>query len=428
MAASATLMAGPVVGIDFGTSNSTVGLVAPDGVSMVPLEGAHNSIPTCIFFNMEEGETSVHFGRDAMQMYRDGYQGRLLRSLKSILGTALAQDSTAIGFKSYKLADVLALFLRHLRTQAEAVAGRPIERAVIGRPVFFVDDDAAADQQAQNQLQDIASRAGFKQIAFQYEPIAAALAYESTLQDDQTVLIADIGGGTADFSVIHLSPRRKGQADRAADILGNIGVHIGGTDLDRLLSFKGVMPALGLGSLYKHKALEMPSSPYHMLSTWHKINMLYTPRSQADIQEMVSGAADPELVGRLQHVITNRLGHALIHKVEEAKIALTDSRKKTISFNEIIKGLKLEFTRAGFNAAIEAQIAAVQKTVATLLAQPRVQGQDIHTIFFTGGSSAVPAVREAICQLLPHAQVVNGDPVAAVGCGLAVDAASRLAA
>lgn len=430
-----------VLGIDFGTSNSTAALARPlpasnsnaigqnnTGASMVPLEGDSTSIPTCLFFNLEAeaGQSAVHFGRDAAALYREGYDGRLLRALKSILGSSLAQEGTVIGYKSYRLLDVLKIFIHHLKAKAELAAGHDIGTVVMGRPVFFVDDDKAADQQAEDQLRSVVADAGFKHISFQYEPVAAALSYEATLNREELVLIADLGGGTADFTLIRLSPERHHQSDRTADLLANDGIHIGGTDLDRLLAFKGLMPLLGLGSKYSHKDIEMPISPFLNLSTWHRINMMYTPRAQNEITALLREAAEPKLIARLQKVVENRKGHALLNCVEGAKISLTDTDETVADCSIALDKLKVRFTRKQFDKAIAKPAADIRSKVEEILKKGGCRPEQVQTIFFTGGTSVVPLIRQEICAALPQASVINGDPVAAVGHGLALDAVRRL--
>lgn len=420
----------PCLGIDFGTSNSTAALCVPRGKAhMVALEGQSASIPTCLFFNMEAaaGQPAVHYGRDAMALYREGYDGRLLRALKSILGSSLAQEGTVIGYKSYRLLDVLQLFIRHLRQQAEAAAGKALESVVLGRPVFFVDDDATADREAEAQLRSVAAAAGFRHIAFQYEPVAAALSYEAGLSREELVLIADLGGGTADFTLIRLSPARHHTPDRTADLLANDGIHIGGTDLDRLLAFKGIMPLLGKGSAYRHKDIEMPLSPYINLSTWHRINMLYTPRSRNEIAALVREAAEPKLLARLQEVVENRKGHALLQCIETAKIALTQAEESVTDFSPAISRLsKVRISRVMFEKAIAQPAAAIRSKVEGLLHSGGCTPAQVNTVFFTGGTSVVPLIRAAICAVVPQARIMDGDPMGAVGHGLALDAARRV--
>src|ERR1700761_362828 len=176
--------------IDFGTSNSAVAV--PDGAAqkLAPVEGAYTTLPTAVFFNTDENRRE--YGRAALEAYVDGFDGRLMRSMKSILGSALADNTTDLGDGSaIKYTDVIAIFVTHLKRCAEKTAGTPISRAVLGRPVFFVDDDPRADQLAQQQLEAAARSVGLREIHFQYEPIAAAFDYESHLTEEGLVLVAD---------------------------------------------------------------------------------------------------------------------------------------------------------------------------------------------------------------------------------------------
>ncbi len=181
--------------IDFGTSNSAVAFADGAALRLAPVEGAYTTLPTAVFFNTDENTRT--FGRSALEAYVDGFDGRLMRSMKSILGSALADATTDLGDGSaIRYTDVIALFLAHLKRSAEQAAGASIDRAVLGRPVFFVDDNPRADQLAQQQLEAAARSVGLDEIHFQYEPIAAAFDYESHLSEEGLVLVADIGGGT----------------------------------------------------------------------------------------------------------------------------------------------------------------------------------------------------------------------------------------
>jgi hypothetical chaperone protein len=266
---------GNACGVDFGTSNSTVGWSRPNESALLVLEDGRPTLPSVVFFNAEE--EVAYFGRAALTNYLAGHEGRLMRSLKSLLGTSLIEGQTEVMGRSLPFRLLLSQFFAELKRRAETSAGRSFDSAVLGRPVHFVDGDLAADQVAQNTLADIAQDAGFRDVAFQYEPIAAAFDYESTLDREELVLIADIGGGTSDFSLIRLSPSRAAKTDRRGDILASAGVHIGGTDFDKYLSLTSVMPMLGLGSVMKNGS-EVPSSYFFNLATWHTINLAYTPK------------------------------------------------------------------------------------------------------------------------------------------------------
>ena len=219
------------LGIDFGTSNSAMSWAEPGGLSrLIPLEGDAVSLPTAVFFNTEDQRT--HFGRDAVAQYMAGTEGRLMRSLKSLLGSPLINESTEINHRSIRFLDIVALFLAELRERATQTLGHAPERVVMGRPVHFVDDDPERDAMAQASLLEAAQTAGFRDVSFQLEPIAAALDHERRLTRESLVLIVDIGGGTSDFTVVRLGPQRMARADRSGDVLATSGVHIGGTDFD----------------------------------------------------------------------------------------------------------------------------------------------------------------------------------------------------
>ena len=191
-------------GIDFGTSNSTVGWLRPGMETLIALEDDKITLPSVVFFNMEERRPV--YGRLALHEYLEGYEGRLMRSLKSLLGSKLIKHDTSVLGTAMPFKDLLGLFIGQLKQRAETAAGREFEEVVLGRPVFFVDDDELADQEAENTLVDVARAIGFKDVSFQYEPIAAAFDYESTIEKEELVLIVDIGGGTSDFSLVRLSP------------------------------------------------------------------------------------------------------------------------------------------------------------------------------------------------------------------------------
>ena len=192
----------PACGIDFGTSNSTAGWSRPGLPALLPLEGGKATLPSVVFFHAEDEHVS--YGRAALADYLAGYEGRLMRSLKSLLGTSMIDDHTEVAGRALPFRVLLAQFIGELKHRAEKAADQPFTRAVLGRPVFFVDDDAAADKKAENTLAEIAHAVGLKDIAFQYEPIAAAFDYESQIRREELVLVVDIGGGTSDFALVRL--------------------------------------------------------------------------------------------------------------------------------------------------------------------------------------------------------------------------------
>lgn len=409
-------------GIDFGTSNSTVGWLRPGHPTLLPLEDGRPTLPSVVFFNAEED--SVGFGRAGLAEYLEGCEGRLMRSLKSLLGSSLIDGRTEVQGRVIAFRDLLSHFIGTLKARAEAAAGRSFAQAVFGRPVYFVDDDAAADRAAEATLAAIARGAGFRDVSFQYEPLAAAFHYEAAITREELVLVADIGGGTSDFSIVRLSPERAGAAERGADVLANDGVHIGGTDFDRLLSLAWVMPGLGYRSRLK-SGREMPSSIYFNLATWHTINAAYTRPVWSEQQQLLVDAAEPERLERLLALIRTRAGHWLAHQVEAAKIALSTDEDAALSLARFAPGESLRLTRAEFELATQTLVDKVAATVARLPGQAGIAAGRIDTLFFTGGASGIPQLRQRIAALLPHARAVEGDRFGSIGSGLAVEAARR---
>jgi len=409
-------------GVDFGTSNSTVGWVRPGHPVMLELEDGKTTLPSVVFFNAEDEE--VTFGRAALAEYLAGYEGRLMRSMKSLLGTSLIDGQTEVGGRALPFRTLLSQFIGEVKRRAEQSAGRQFTSAVFGRPVHFIDDSRENDQLAEDTLAEVARSVGFKDIAFQFEPIAAAFDYESQISREELVLIADIGGGTSDFSLVRLSPERARKTERRDDILANGGVHIGGTDFDKYLSLSSVMPLLGYGSRLRNNS-EVPSSYFFNLATWHTINQAYTKKMWTQLSDLLRDSAEQEKLGRLQKLIDQRAGHWLAMKSEEGKIALSDAPKVTLELDRLSPAVTLELCREQFDDAIGHLVGSVENTVLGLLRDAGVAPADVDTVFFTGGSSGVRMLRERIGALVPSARKVEGDLFGSIGAGLALDAVRK---
>jgi hypothetical chaperone protein len=323
------------------------------------------------------------------------------------------------------LTEVVELFVGELKHRAESLLGTEIDRVVHGRPVRFVDGDDAADAKAQATLEAIAKRVGFREVAFEYEPIAAAYHYEETVSREEIVLVADIGGGTSDFSIIRIGPERMKLADRRGDILANAGVRIGGTDFDTLLSISAVMPLLGFGTQLIDKDLPMPRATYFELATWATINFAYNHKTERETRELLSRSCEPEKVARLYRTIRKHLGHGIAFAVEAAKIALSDSPDTQIPLDFIEDGLAANATRDVFESSVRDRTNRLQGIAAGCIAAAGLRASDIHTIFLTGGSSRVPAVRHAISTGAPEAVIRTGSDFLSVALGLTRAAARR---
>jgi hypothetical chaperone protein len=418
--------------IDFGTSNSAVAIAGAGGMHLVPLEPDHGdrgrTMPTAVFY-LAEGP-DLHnlpklYGRAATKAYVEGTEGRLMRSMKSVLGSALMDQRTDIGAgRTVAFGDVISSYLLHLRRAAIASAGHDIHRVVMGRPVFFVDDDPARDAQAQAALAEAARAVGFTDVRFQYEPIAAAFHYEERAESEQIVLVADIGGGTSDFTVVRLGPDRVAHGDRTRDVLATGGVHIGGTDFDQRLSIELVMPHLG----YRHTGpdgREVPSRVFFDLSSWHLINWLYAPKALREARDLRTNYSDLQIHDRLMEVLTERHGHRIASEVEAAKIACSDSDAAAhidLSFAEA--GLGAELAPASMQTHLALSLETVAASAAECIRAAGLQAGAIDAIYLTGGSSALRPFRRAMRERFPGVELVEGDLFGGVAAGLAY-AASR---
>ena len=422
-----------ILGIDFGTSNSAVAWASAQPgqarqVRAIPLEGTATTLPTAIFFNAEDH--SVHFGRDAVAQYLSGTEGRLMRSLKSLLGSPLLQEQTLVNGQQISFQDIISRFLLELRTRAAAqVGGKLPSTVVMGRPVHFVDDDPERDALAEETLRQTALGAGFDRVSFQLEPIAAALDYEQRVTQESLVLVTDIGGGTSDFTVVRLGPERlaqsarlqaKGHANpRASDILATSGVHIGGTDFDLKLNLEQLMPLLG----YRHlgpTGREVPSAVFFDLATWHLINWRYSAKSVREAQSLRTNYTDLNLHDRLMKVLDERLGHMNAHQVELAKIECSNTGARAfMDLSTLERGLQADITPQAMTQHLHAPMTQIVSCAQQCLRRAGVTVAQLDGIYLTGGSSALKPFQQALRDAFPSTRLIEGDLFGGVAAGLA---------
>jgi hypothetical chaperone protein len=421
--------------IDFGTSNSAIAIPgAANEMQLVELEAGHNTMPTAVFYfvednrepNSREGPPRA-FGRAAVAAYVDGFDGRLMRSMKSILGSNLIDQTTDVGGgRGARYRDIVAGYLKHLKTRAEAQCGRTIEKVVLGRPVFFVDDDPVRDAQAQAALEGAARQVGFDEVRFQYEPIAAAFDYERSINHEEIVLVADIGGGTSDFSVVQVGPRYARKSDRLGDILASHGVHTAGTDFDRRIELSSILPQYGYGtygpSLPDGPPREVPSSVYFDLATWHLINTVYNPARVAELRGMRSFYGNPLHHDRLMTVVSERLGHELVGRAEQAKIDVAEGGDTRIDLSHTERNLRASLTEAQALSSIESDIQRIVDAARATVAAAGMVPAQVNALYFTGGSTGLRVLTQRIASAFPAASAVYGDRFASVAAGLALHA------
>lgn len=417
----------PFAAIDFGTSNSAVGVLRNGVATLLEVEPGHLTTPTALFFPHAKGAAPL-LGRAAISAYLAEDPGRFMRGLKSVLGTSLFPETTSIRGHQTPFAEIIGTYLKLLLAHAQTQTESPITQVLVGRPVHFLTNEPEADTTAENQLRSILQSLGLKHIEFLPEPIAAAYHYEQSLTAEQLVLVVDIGGGTTDLTAIRLGPNHT-HLTRTGDILATHGLRLGGTDIDQAFALAQVMPHLGYQTLLTgdsgEKGLTVPSTYYHQLTTWHRIHRMYEKTLLHEIRLLTHQAAEPQKLARLLHLLQHHYGHRLMFAIEAAKIALSKAPAVKLNLKWLEADLALTLTEAELAESLitwrESLADAIHETL-QLAALPR---EKISAIFLTGGPSAMPLVQATVSQTLPGIPLIQGDQLTSVASGLTL-AAARL--
>lgn len=314
--------------------------------------------------------------------------------------------------------DLVCAMMANIKQKAELHLQHTITDTVIGRPInFHGRGGELANQQAEAILIKAAKRAGFKNIAFQFEPVAAGLEYEAALTQDQTILVVDIGGGTTDCSLINMGPSYQGKTDRTASLLAHTGQRIGGNDLDIYLALKQLMDSFGMSS-QTVSGIKMPISQF-----WNPIAInnveaqkeFYAKQNLTALNRLRQEAQEPEKLLRLIEVYNETLGYRLVRRAEEAKIALSDSENYLAHIELMNETLEINIHRDQMVEAIESPKSKMIELVKEAVTQGGVQP---NAIFMTGGSAQSPVLCQAIKQELPNIPIVRGNDFGSVTAGL----------
>jgi len=410
-------------GIDFGTSNTSAAISKDENVNLVPVEGNSVIIPSAVFY--KRNGSVPFYGRQAVNLFFSRQEGRFMRSLKRVLGTSLMKQRTLVNGKLMRFENIISSFLKNIKQQVDSSVGKEMEHVIMGRPVHFMDDDLEGDKRAESELRAIAQQIGFKHVEFQFEPIAGAFAHEIKLKEEKLAIVADLGGGTSDFTVIRLSNQFIHKHDRSNDILANTGVRVGGNDFDKDLSLAAVMPEIGYQTTYGEKDLEVPPKPFHDLAEWSKVNFLYTTKVLAQTRQFLHQAHDRRRYQRLLKVLEQETGHSLLAATEETKIALTSSDEFKTALYFIEEGLEINVKRSLLEKSIKERIERISNCTLQCLRQAQVKSDDIKLVILTGGSTELPIVQAEFKKLFPNAEVADENKLSSVGLGLAYDGMNR---
>jgi len=422
------------IGVDFGTTNSSIACADRSGevqLAQFPyLDSLTDSYRSLLYLQQTKvggaNRLKSWTGPEGIEQYLSAdVKGRLIQSLKSFLSSRNLHSTEVFG-RRHTIEDLIARILRDLREKAEHQFGIKIRSAVVGRPVHFVGAENQEDDiYAEGRLRLAFESAGYESVGFEMEPVAAAHYYESTLDHDELILIGDFGGGTSDFSLVHVGPtvRQRGKESVSGRIVGNAGVGIAGDAFDAKIIRHLVSPALGAGSQLRSlgKILTVPNWVYIRLERWHHLSLL----RGREVLEMLKGvqaqSLEPEKIAALIHFIKEDLGFHLHRAVQKVKNDLSNTPQATFQFSDGFVDLEAAVKRATFEEWISEELERIAGCVDSLLTSSGVLPKDIDMVFLTGGSSFVPAVRR-IFETRFGERIRGGNEFTSVARGLALKA------
>jgi len=402
------------LGLDFGTANSSVAISDGLKTDVLGLDQGNASIPSTFFFDFEDDVTYI--GDDAYDRYYFGDKGRFLRSFKSALGTSTLDHEIQIKRNRYKVKNIIEQYIGIVIGRAEEALQQPIENLVVGRPVHFVDYDPSADAKAETSLREIIEGLGVKNVEFQLEPIAAAFNYGVTIENEELVLVIDIGAGTSDFSVVKF-------ADGDAEVISNCGVHIGGNDFDKTVALNLAMPLFGYKERFKRREqLEVPNHYYLNASSWHKIDLLYDRKVLNALKEISPQVFNPELIERFISLVSSRQVHNVLAEVEGMKKAYSDSNTADLNLDFLEQELSIELAKESFNTLIDNMCDEIISNAYRAIELAGLKKNLIDTVYVTGGSMGIKHLHDKVVANFNTAKIVEGDRATAVARGLALHA------
>jgi hypothetical chaperone protein len=422
------------IGIDFGTTNSSIARAFPGGqvelVSFPTATAATESFRSILYLEQHKqaGRSQVKSftGPAGIEHYLAAEnKGRLIQSLKSYLSSRSLTGTEVFG-RRYLVEDLISRILTDLRQSAERQFGESILHAAVGRPVRFVgaentDDDVFAT----GRLREAFLHAGFESVDFEMEPIAAAYAYESALDHDELILIGDFGGGTSDFSLLHVGPGVRARGRSAKDLLGNSGLGLAGDTFDARIVRKLVSPALGADSLARSLNKLLPAVPswiYANLERWHYLSFLKTRNVSQILKSAHANALEPEKIEALINLIDEDLGYQLHQAVQRLKIELSHEETARFQFRDGSMNIQSVVTREEFESWIIDDLELIERCVDGLLEASGIAASAVDRVFLTGGTSFVPAVRHIFESRFTAPRVRTGNEFTSVARGLALRA------
>jgi len=408
-------------GIDFGTTNSVLSIYDEQKNEII----ASISVPSIIYFSAfynPSSPISYFIGNEAIEQYiAEGMKGRFMKSIKRVLSNASFID-TRIHNQKYTAADLVTLILKDLKTKADEIVGFDCEKVIMGRPVFFDDNNTLKDQLAQKRLLQAAEQTGFTEVRFQFEPIGAAFLYERSITQKEKVLVADLGGGTTDFTFIKLDPAKSNTKDRREDIVATGGIYIGGDSFDAAFMWDRGTPYFGRGLLYESqpgKFLDVPLVFFTNICSWEKMNFYNGLKIKLDLQKYYTYSNKNEKLEKLIILTENNLGYSIFQSIEKTKIALSKAKEVNFKYEKLGIDIDEAISLETYNGIIEKDLSKIDAYLNSFLENNHINPAEIDTLFLTGGTSLVTAIQELFKNKFPHVTIKSEDNFISVANGLA---------
>jgi len=408
-------------GIDFGTTNSALSIYDEDKKEILTTI----TVPSILYFQQEQASSAplnYVVGDEAIAAYlEDGMKGRFMKSIKRILPRSSFIE-TRVHNKRLNASDLVTYILRELKQRADAFIGQDCRKAVIGRPVFFDDDNTDKDALAQRRLSKAAEQSGFEEVRFQFEPIGAAFAYEKTISKRERVLVADLGGGTTDFTYLILDPEKVGSKDRRNDIIATGGIYIGGDSFDSAFMWDKGTPHFGKDTQYEAgpgKMLTVPVSLFANICSWEQMNFFNGQKIKNDIDNYYYYSRQNRKFKNLLTLINNNLGYSVFQSIERTKVELSKSDQSEFKYAKMDIEIDDKISLENYNQIIEKDLNKISSYLDEFLQNAQIKPGEIDSLFLTGGTSLVSAIQSLFQAKFPDTPVHSGDNFISVAKGLA---------
>ncbi|HKX80308.1 MAG TPA: Hsp70 family protein [Novosphingobium sp.] len=412
------------IGLDFGTTNTVAAKASSDANATLveflgdKAMGAVFRSALCFWEqNGAPGGIDHEAGPWAIAEYLDYPQGtRFIQSFKSVAASSLFEHASVFG-KRFRFQDLGHFFLDKLIEHAGGVLETRGARIIVGRPVNYAGARADADL-ARQRYDHMFAKLG-AEIHYVYEPLGAAFSFASRLDRPATVLVADFGGGTSDFSVVEIA---EPGAMRRCLPLSSTGIGIAGDRFDTRIVEKLILPLIGKGSSYRsfNKTLDIPGGYFQDFSDWSKLALMRNRRTLAELARLQRSALDPDAIGRMIAIVENELGYRLYDAVGQVKRALSVYDHAEFRLEEGGLDIACDVSRKQFEGWIAPDLARIETCVETALADAGRLATEIDQIFLTGGTSLIPAVRRMFVERFGEERIAQGGELTSIAHGLAL--------